>query len=65
MNQEYAYGQSQLFTVRLWKEDLDKEHSEWRGKLQHVSSGEAYYFKAWEEMIELILRLLAEQGNLS
>jgi hypothetical protein len=65
MNQEYAYGQSQLFTVRLWKEDLDKEHNEWRGKLQHVSSGEAYYFKAWEEMIELILRLLAEQGNLS
>jgi hypothetical protein len=65
MNQEYAYGQSQLFTVRLWKEDLDEEHNEWRGKLQHVSSGEAYYFKAWEEMIELILRLLAEQGNLS
>ena len=63
MNQENLSVQSQLFTVRIWKEDLDDNHNQWRGKLQHVSSGEAYYFKAWEELVELLLRLLMEQDK--
>jgi hypothetical protein len=62
MSQENSFAQSQLFTVRIWKEDLGEEHSEWRGKLQHVSSGEAYYFNAWEELVEFLLRLMSEQN---
>jgi len=27
---------SQLFTVRVWREDLGERGSEWRGKVQHL-----------------------------
>ncbi len=38
---------AQLFTVRLWVEDLGDDRKEWRGKVQHVLSGEAQYFRDW------------------
>lgn len=51
-------SRSQLLTVRLWKEDLGDGQSEWRGKVQHVSSGEAVYFREWEELVETIQTLI-------
>lgn len=42
---------SQLFTVRLWQEELGEGRSEWRGKVQHVLSGEARYFRDWATLI--------------
>ena len=36
-----------LFTVRLWLEPLGDGRAEWRGKVQHASSGEARYFRGW------------------
>ena len=41
---------SQLFTVRVWREELADEQHEWRGKVQHVNSGEAFYFRRWSEL---------------
>ena len=48
---------SQLFTVRLWRERLN-DHFEWRGKVQHVASGETRYFRAWESLIIAIQEML-------
>jgi hypothetical protein len=42
---------SQLFTVRVWLEDLGDGRSEWRGKVQHVLSGEVRYFRDWATLI--------------
>jgi hypothetical protein len=42
---------SQLFTVRVWLEELGEGRSEWRGKVQHVLSGEARYFRDWATLI--------------
>ncbi|HSD84867.1 MAG TPA: hypothetical protein VLG46_13450 [Anaerolineae bacterium] len=42
---------SQLFTVRLWREQLN-DHWEWRGKVQHVMSGETRYFRDWQTLID-------------
>jgi len=36
--------------VRLWLENQDSEKPEWRGKVQHVSSGEALYFRDWSTL---------------
>jgi hypothetical protein len=47
---------SLLFTVRLWREEQGEGQTEWRGKVQHITTGEAYYFRAWPD---LIARLLA------
>ena len=47
-----------LFTVRLWAEDLGNGQSEWRGRLQHVTSGEASYFRDWSTLIAMLQAML-------
>ena len=49
---------SHLFTVRLWAEDLGDGQIEWRGKLQHVTSGQARYFRDWPVLIALLQAML-------
>lgn len=49
---------SQLFTVRLWREDLGAGETEWRGQVTHVLSGEAYYFRCWDQL-DLYLEVMA------
>jgi hypothetical protein len=38
---------SHLFILRIWQEDLGSGKTDWRGKIQHVNSGEARYFRDW------------------
>jgi len=45
---------SQLFTVRLWLEDLGDGRAEWRGKVQDALSGEACYFRDWPSLIAFL-----------
>jgi hypothetical protein len=59
---------SQLFLVRLWAEEgnegSESKGSEgsggqikWCGKLQHVVSGQASYFRGWPTLIDLLLEM--------
>ncbi len=50
---------SHLFTVRLWREELGNGQTELRGKVQHVSSGEARYFRDWPTLIAFLQGLLS------
>jgi len=34
---------SRLFTVRFWPKDLGEGQVDWRGKVQHVFSGETHF----------------------
>lgn len=52
---------SQLFTVRLWREDLGAGETEWRGQVTHVLSGDVRYFREWPELVEL-LRQFVQPG---
>ena len=45
---------SHMFTVRIWREELDVGRVEWRGKVQHAHSGEARYFREWAELIAFV-----------
>lgn len=47
-------GSVELFTVRLWQEALNEKQTEWRGKIQHIGSGEVRYFRDWSKMMEFI-----------
>jgi hypothetical protein len=50
---------SQLFMLRLWPENVGSGQTDWRGKVQHVNSGEARYFRDWptlEAFVEGLLR---------
>ena len=50
---------SQLFMVRLWPEAIGDDLVEWRGRVDHVATGEGYYFRDWSRLIvyfEMMLR---------
>ncbi len=49
---------SHLFTLRLWREDLGGGQTDWRGKIQHVRSGEARYFRDWQTLETFVEELL-------
>ena len=60
--QDYS---SHLFMVRLWSEEAveagvtreSKHQQSWRGRVQHVLSGEARTFHDWTTLIELLLEM--------
>jgi hypothetical protein len=49
---------SQLFTIRVWPEEIAPGTSEWRGKIQRVASGETLYFHDWDTMLAFLLDTL-------
>jgi hypothetical protein len=49
-----------LFTVRLWNEQLSREHSEWRGQVRHVMSEESCFFRDWETLVHFLTRVRDE-----
>jgi hypothetical protein len=54
---------SHLFNVRLWPEEVDLGNVEWRGKVQHVITGETRYFREWLHLPVLIRQMLEQNGN--
>lgn len=49
-------------TLRLWQEVIDAQHSEWRGEIKNLMTGETRYFRRWEELAEIVLSMLAGSG---
>ncbi len=66
MYESQGTPRSHLFTVRLWLEPLGDGQTEWRGKVQHVPSGEAQYFRDWpalQAFLERALQPLEAEGD--
>ncbi len=63
LNPSESPQHSQLFTVRVWREDRGDGQSEWRGKVQHVLSGEARYFRDWQTLVAFIAEKAAAQSG--
>jgi len=55
------HSRSQLFTVRVWCEDLGEGNSEWRGKIQHVTNGEVRYFRGWQGLVACMQEMIGNQ----
>jgi len=65
---DLAAQRSQLFMLRLWAEDVGGGRTDWRGKVQHVNSGEARYFRDWptlEAFVEGLLRRIDPEAALA
>ena len=58
MTQGQTHHRTHLFTMRMWAEVLGDGQIEWRGKVQHVLSGEARYFRAWDTLITYLQDML-------
>ncbi len=54
---------SQVFMLRFWSEDLGDGHVDWRGKIQHINSGEVTYFRDWSILERFIQGLLYRFPN--
>lgn len=55
-----AYGNSELFTVRLWMEELDERRREFRGQVKHVVSGATRNFRDWSDLEAFLIGTLEE-----
>jgi hypothetical protein len=60
MGQDQLHPRSHLFTVRLWAEDIGNGQTEWRGRVQQVTSREIYYFRDWPTLITYLLQMLPQ-----
>ena len=65
MPSERPRAASHLFTVRLWSEDLGDDQVEWRGQVTHVLSGEAHYFRKWQELDAHLLAMVEQHERAS
>ncbi|HEX8600522.1 MAG TPA: hypothetical protein VF952_18635 [Chloroflexia bacterium] len=54
---------SQLFLVRVWAEQDTGGGPEWRGRVQHVTRGDAQEFSDWGTLIDLFVTMVPT-GNL-
>jgi hypothetical protein len=60
MASDHGSKRSQLFTLRVWSEEVDGGDIEWRGKVQRTVSRETLYFREWEALLSF-LRAPVEQ----
>jgi hypothetical protein len=49
---------SHSFILRMWLEDLGNGQLDWRGKVQHVNSGEVIFFRNWQTLETFVEGLL-------
>lgn len=58
--------ETRLFTISLWQvqQTEDPRQMTWRGKLQSLPDGEAYYFRDWEVLIQHLEKMLAPRSDL-
>lgn len=54
---------SQLFTLRLWPEELGDGSVEWRGQVQHVTSGRQRTFREWPALVAAVQEMLDRTGS--
>lgn len=60
MGQSTFSYHSYLFQLRMWKEKLGDGHSEWRGRLEHITGEEVHYFREWKDLVTLLINIMAE-----
>ncbi len=42
---------SEMFVIRLWREESAVSCAEWHGRIQHIASGEIRFFHDWDTFI--------------
>ena len=52
--------QAQTFTLRIWVTNQKDATLEWRGRIQHIQSGEVQYCQNWDTFIAYVEKVLTE-----
>ena len=53
-------AQVQTFTLRIWVTSQKDANIEWRGRIQHIQSGEVQYCQNWDTFITCVEKVLIE-----
>jgi hypothetical protein len=61
---EEALSAPQLFSLRIWMEDLGTGRFERRGRVEHLASGQLCYFRDWQRLIDFLQEVLPDPGAL-
>ena len=51
MNGQGEGARAQMFTLRVWVEDVGNGRTEIRGALKHLLTGETHHFREWSTLI--------------
>ncbi|MCP4421270.1 MAG: hypothetical protein GY805_32055 [Chloroflexi bacterium] len=54
MNEKQEGTRSQMFTLRVWVEDVGDGRIEYRGTIKHILTGETHHFRDWAALTQLI-----------
>ena len=49
------------FALQVWPERTDGHGVEWRGKIHHLASGDAQYFRDWPTMMAFLETTLTDE----
>lgn len=55
--------QAQTFTLRIWVTDQKDANLEWRGRIQHIQSGEVRYCQSWDAFTTYVEEVLRNLSN--
>ena len=50
--------QTQTFTLRIWVTNQKDATLEWRGRIQHIQTGEVHYCQDWEAFTAFVEHVL-------
>ena len=53
---------SQLFLLRLWREELAPGQGEWRGQMTSLANSEVRYFRNPETLYKILLTILPDDS---
>jgi len=61
-----THAHPRLFMIRVWREQAGSPSTVWRGKVQSLPDGEAYYFHTWARLIAHLQAMMESErsGNL-
>jgi hypothetical protein len=51
------------FLLRVWGEDLGEGQLEWRGRIQHLGSGEVRYFRDWPPLLACLQEMVGDLSD--
>jgi len=56
--------QAQTFTLRIWVMNQKDATLEWRGRIQHIQSGEVQYCQSWDVFITYVEEVLRNPSSI-
>ena len=56
--------QSQMFTLRIWVINREGVNIKWRGRIQHIQSGEVQYCQNWDTFIAYVEKMLCSPSDI-